>query len=131
MRLVQMLDPQFEQAYYVSAYVLSRYGRKEIALDVARDGIANNPKSGLMRANFAQLLLIQDKVSNLPEALIQANAGAEPDMTWANADDQFEGYGIFRAVFDLAGKTAEAQRMSEAQKKLTQQGAGLGIERDE
>jgi hypothetical protein len=131
MRLVQMLDPQFEQAYYVSAYVLSRYGRKATALEVARDGIANNPKSGLMRANFAQLLLIQDKVGNLPEALVQAEAGSQPDMTWATPDDQFEGYGIFRTVFNLAGRPADAQRMTDAQQKLGGQGAGLGVERNE
>jgi tetratricopeptide (TPR) repeat protein len=129
-RLVQMLDPQFEQAYYVSAFVLARYGRTPQALDIAREGIAKNPKAGLMRANYAQLLLMQDKAKNLPEALKQARTGIEPDTTWATIDDKFEGYGIFRTVFNLAGDKAAAQKMTDAQKELNGQGAGLGVERD-
>jgi hypothetical protein len=130
-RLVQTLDPQFEQAYYVSAFMLARLGRMPQALDIAKEGIANNPESGLMRANYAQLLLMQDKVKNLPQALELAKAGTQPGTTWASLDDQFEGYGIFRTVFDLAGDKTASQRMTEAQKKLGGQGAGLGIERDQ
>lgn len=130
MRLVQMLDPQFEQAYYVSAFMLARIGRIPQALDVAREGIAHNPKAGLMRANYAQILLMQDRVKNLPEMLNQARAGTEPDVTWANADDQFEGDGVFRTIFTLAGDTASAEKMAEDQKRLKAQGAGLGVERD-
>lgn len=131
MRLVQILDPQFEQAYYVSAFMLGRIDRMPQALEIAREGIRHNPDSGLMRANYAQLLLIQDKVKNLPEALKAAQSGIRPETVWANTDDQFEGYGIFGTVFRLAGDTAAADKMTEAQKVLSAQGAGLGIERDE
>jgi hypothetical protein len=129
-RMVQMLDPQFEQAYYVAAFMLARLGRSTQALETAREGVAQNPKSGLMRANYAQMLIMQDKVKNLPEALKQAKAGTQPGTTWANADDQFEGDGIFRNVFKLAGDTAAVQKMNEEQKKLGGQGGGLGVERD-
>ena len=61
-----------------------------------------------MRANYVQILLIQDPVKNLPEALKQARAGVGPQTTWATVDDQFEGYGIFRTIFNLAGDTASA-----------------------
>ena len=131
MRLVQILDPQFQQSYYVAAWMLAQIDRMPQALDIARDGIANNPQAGLMRANYAQLLLQQDKVKNLPEALKQAQAGTAPGATWATADDQFEGYGIFRTVFNLAGDKVSAQKMTEAQKALSTQGAGLGVERDQ
>ena len=130
-RLVQMLDPQFEQAYYVAAFMLARVGRDAQSLDLAREGVASNPTSGLMRANLAQLLLMQDKVGNLPEALAQAKAGIDPKTTWATGDDQFEGYGIFRTVFKLAGDTTAAEKMTKAQEALREQGAGLGVERDE
>jgi hypothetical protein len=130
MRLVQMLDPQFEQAYYVSAFMLARLGRSTQALETAREGVAKNPKSGLMRANYAQMLIMQDKVKNLPEALKQAKAGTAPGATWANVDDQFEGYGIFRNVFSLAGDTAAVQRMNQEQQKLGGKGGGLGVERN-
>ena len=131
MRLVQILDPQFQQSYYVASWMLSQIGRMPQALDIARDGIASNPNAGLMRANYAQLLLMQDKVKNLPEALKQARAGTASDTTWETPDDQFEGYGIFRTVFNLAGDKVSAQKMNEAQKALTTQGAGLGVERDQ
>jgi hypothetical protein len=131
MRLVQILDPQFEQAFYVSAFMLARIDRMPQAVDIAREGLANNPNSGLMRANYAQLLLMQDKVKNLPEALKQAEAGTGPGISWANEDDRFEGYGIFRTIFGLAGDRAAVEKMSEAQKKMGAQGAGLGVERDE
>jgi hypothetical protein len=131
MRLVQLLDPQFEQSYYVSAFMLARNNRMQKGLEVAREGVAKNPNAGLMRASYAQLLVMQDKVKNLPEALKQAEAGAGPGATWANVDDKFEGYGIFRNVFRLAGDTVEAARMTTEQQAMKAQGAGLGVERDE
>ena len=131
MRLVQILDPQFEQAYYVSAFMLARLDRMPQALEIAREGVANNPNSGLMRANYVQLLLMQDKVKNLPEALKQAKAGIEPGTVWASTDDQYEGYAIFRSTFSQAGDTVAAERMITAQKALSAQGAGLGVDRDE
>lgn len=130
MRLVQTLDPQFEQAYYNAAFLLARLGKYDQALGIAREGIANNPDSGLLLANYAQILMMQDPEKNLPEMVKQAEKGVAPTTTWANADDQFEGYGIFRAVFRLAGDTAAAEMMTEAQKRLAEQGAKLGAERD-
>ncbi len=130
MHMVLALDPQFQQAYYVSAFMLARNGRMPQALALAREGIANNPKAGLMRASYAQLLLMEDKAKNLPQAIEQARLGTEPDTTWASPDDKFEGYGIFRTVFTLAGDKAAAQRMQDAQNELSGQGAGLGVERD-
>jgi tetratricopeptide (TPR) repeat protein len=124
MRLVQILDPQFEQAYYNASFIVARQGRMNDALDIAREGIKNNPGAGLMLANYAQLLLIQDKKANLPELLKLAEKGIQPEIRWANADDRFEGYGIFRAVFDLAGNQPMVDALQKAQDALKQQGAG-------
>ncbi len=124
MRLVQVLDPQFEQSYYNASFIIARNGKMEDALNVARSGIANNPRSGLMLANYAQLLIMQDKKKNLPEMLELANRGLRPDTTWANVDDQFEGYGIFRTVFSLAGDKAKVAELTAAQEALSAQGAG-------
>jgi tetratricopeptide (TPR) repeat protein len=131
MRLVQFLDPQFVQSYYNSSYILSRRGRMEDALSVARDGIKNNPNSGLLIANNAQLLLIEDKKANLPEALVLAKRGLQPDVAWATLDDQFEGYGIFRTVYSLAGDKEMVRVITAKQGALSGRGAGLGVERDE
>ena len=130
MRLVQLLDPQFEQSYYNASFILARRERMDDALEIAREGIRNNPQSGLMLANYTQMLIIQDKTKNLPEMLRLAKQGIGPDIRWTSADDQFEGYGIFRAVFTLAGDTQTAAAIRKAQDALQQSGAGLGFERD-
>lgn len=124
MRLVQILDPQFEQSYYNSSFIIARQGRMDDALDIARLGMKNNPGSGLMLANYAQLLLIQDKKANMPELLKLAEQAIQPEVRWANADDRFEGYGIFRTVFDLAGNQPMVDALQKAQDALKQQGAG-------
>lgn len=131
MRLVQLLDPQFEQSYYNSTYILSRLGKMDDALSFAREGIRNNPQSGLLLANYAQLLMIKDKKGNLPEMVALADRGIKPGINWASIDDEFEGYGIFRTVYKLAGDQKTSDAVDRAQKALGQQGAGLGVERDE
>jgi len=129
-RLVQMLNPQFEQAYYVASFVLAKRGAMEQGLAVAEDGIRNNPKSGLLRANYIQLLLMENQEKNLPEMLRQARIGLGEDMTYANTDDEFEALGIFRTVYRLAGDKAKAAELQKRQDALGATGAGLGIERD-
>ncbi len=124
MRLVQILDPQFEQSYYNSSFIVSRQGKMDEALDIAREGVKNNPGRGLMLANYAQLLMIQDKKANLPELVRLAEQGVKPETQWANIDDQFEGYGIFRTVFGLAGNQQMVASLQAAQDAMREQGAG-------
>ena len=128
MRLVQTLDPQLEQVYYNAAWIVARRGRMDEALAIARDGIANNPNSGLLRANYVQLLLIDDKIGNLDEEYKHAVFGVGPNARWANTDDQFEGYGIFRTIFRLKGDTATVKKINAVQAQLKEQGAQPGSE---
>lgn len=130
MRLVQTLDPQLEQVYYNAAWILARRGRMSEGLKIAREGIANNPNSGLLRANYVQLLIIDDKSGNLNEAYKHAVFGIGPKARWANADDQYEGYGIFRTVFRLKGDQATVDKINALQEQLSSQGATPGLERD-
>lgn len=123
MRLVQLLDPQFEQSYYNSSFIIARRGGMDEALLIARDGIKHNPDSGLLLGNLTQLLLMQDKHGNLPEMVGLAERGMLPATHWATAEDQFEGYGIFRTVFDLAGDKPNAEKLRRAQAALSAQGA--------
>ena len=118
MRLVIALDPQFEQAFYNAAWIVARQGRIEDGIAVARDGVAKNPDSGLLHANLVQLLIIQDKKRNLDEAYKIAVFGLGPKARWANLNDQVEGYGIFRTVFQLRGDEATVAQINAAQKKL-------------
>lgn len=128
MRIVQLLDPQFEQNYYVASYILAANKRWDEALELAHEGVENNPQSGFMRVNYAQLLMIQDAKKNLPEMLDQAKKALEPSTTWANTTDQYEGYGVLRAVFRLAGDTEMDSRLAQAQEALKAQDAGQGTE---
>lgn len=119
-RLVQLLNPQLEQPYYYASYVLALRGDMPAALALARDGIANNPTSGLLRSNYIQLLTVQDKTKNLPLMLEQVRLGLRPNTTFNSAADQFEAYGVFRSVFLLAGDKAGVKEMDDAQKLIDQ-----------
>lgn len=128
--LVLSLDPQFEQAYYVTSYWLERTGRTEEAIQLAREGLAKNPSSGLLTANLAQLLFIHAKDVDKPELLSLATRGIGPDVRWANTDDQFEGYGIFRAIFHSFGDTAAADAIKKVQEVLRANGAAPDVSID-
>jgi len=129
MRLVLALDPQFEQAYYTAAFYLAQNGHLDTGLALAQDGVRNMPNSGLLRANYIQLLRMQDKVGNRAKMLEQAKLGLAPDTRFANADDEFEALGVFRSVFQQAGDTATASAIARVQDQLRSQGAQVGVER--
>jgi len=122
MRLVQTLDPQFEQAYYNAAWILARRGNMDEALTIAREGIANNPSSGLLRANYVELLLLDDTSTHLDEALANAVFGLSSDARWANYDDQFEGYAVFRTVYALRGDQPQVDRINAVLDKMDADG---------
>ena len=126
MRLVQTLDPQFEQAYYNAAWIVAQRGNMEEALAIAREGVKNNPNSGLLRANYVQLLIIDDKVANLDEAYENAVFGLSSKAQWATIDDQFEGYAIFRTVFTLRGDDSTADKINEVLERMRLDGAQPG-----
>jgi hypothetical protein len=128
-RIVQLLNPQLEQPYYFTSYVLAARGRMGDALDLARDGIKNNPRSGLLRANYVQLLAMQDKKRNLPLMLEQAKIGLGANMEFVNADDAFESYGIFRIPFEMIGDKATIAVIDAAQKRMREPGAAPSQQR--
>jgi tetratricopeptide (TPR) repeat protein len=121
-RLIQMLNPQMEMPYYYASYVLYLRGRTPDALALAREGIANNPQSGLLRANYVQLLTAQDKKKNLPLMLEQTKMGLDQSAQYSSLDDEFEAYGIFRSVYQIAGDEAMAKSLADAQQRLKQSG---------
>lgn len=122
MQLVTILDPQFIQAYYVASFTLMERGEEEEALRIAREGLANNPDSGLMLANLAQLLMMADRDNNLPEMVALAESGLSEQAQWSNADDLFEGLVIFRAVYAVAGDESMAERLRLAVEELHDSG---------
>jgi tetratricopeptide (TPR) repeat protein len=121
--LVQKLDPTFVQAYYNAAFILAMRDQWDEAFQVARDGIANNPNSGLMRANYAQVLLLKGDRTDLPEAYKQALAGIAPDMTYGSIDDEFESLAVFRSVFGKTGRKDLEAAVLQRLDQLRAQGA--------
>lgn len=133
MYIVQRLDPQFVQAYYNAAFLLAQRGSWEEAYRVAQEGIENNPRSGLMRANYVQLLLYQDKIANQDKALEQATIGLGPDIVYANPDDEFESLGVFRVPFRAAGRADVVAAIDQRQDQLRAEGgtpSGLDHDHD-
>ena len=106
LRIIQALDPQFQQAYYNAAFILAERGDFAEAVRVAEEGVRNNPNAGLMKANLVQVLIMQDKVKNLSRALEVARAGMAPNITFDNLDDEFESYVSFRTPFQIAKDSA-------------------------
>ncbi len=134
-RLVQMLDPQFVQSYYIASWVLARRGKAGQGLDNAREGVSQNPSSGLLRSNLVQVMLLEDKVKYAAEAVAQADAGTAPGIIWADDAEKFEGYAIFAAAYHVAGltgkeKAARAVVSSLAGKTSTSGIGGAGHDHD-
>jgi len=125
-RIIQMLNPQLEQPYYYVSFILALKGRMADALGLAKQGVENNPTSGLLRANYVQLMMMQDRKRNLPEMLAQTKVGLGNSVTYTSLDDQYESYGIFRTTYLLAGDTQMVKTLEAEQKRLEAAGAKSG-----
>ncbi len=97
-RLVQALDPQFVQSYYNAAWIVAKRGDFETARGLALQGIENNPRSGLLRASYIQLLLQDDKEKHVDELAVHADAGTGESTVWADDAEKYEGYAVFAAA---------------------------------
>lgn len=124
-RLVIALDPQFEQAYYEAAFRVYQHGKKKTGLDIARQGIENNPDSGLLRANLVQLLILNRDPQDLEEAVKQARIGVGKE--YRTLQDQYESFAIFRAAFRLAGDEAAVEEMNSLLREMEERGATVSV----
>lgn len=96
------LDPQFVDAYYVAAWILAQRGDAETGLDIARQGVENNPRSGILRMNYAQILyLFERDTSAAVEQVDAAIAYGE----WRDSVEQHDAYAVFGAIYRSAGMT--------------------------
>ena len=125
-RIIQMLNPQLEQPYYYVSFILALKGRMADAIGLARQGVENNPASGLLRANYVQLMMMQDRKKNLPEMLAQAKVGLGSTVTYTSLNDQYESYGIYRTAYVLAGDTQMVKTLESEQQRLAAAGAKSG-----
>lgn len=107
--LVTLLDPQFDQPYYVGPWILARAGHEQAAIELASKGVKNLPDSGLLRAAYAQILLLFSK--DLDSAVEQADIVMSDTVVWSDAVEQHDAYGSVRAVYIKAGLEAKASEV--------------------
>jgi len=107
--LVTLLDPQFDQPYYVGPWILARAGHEQAAIELASKGVKNLPESGLLHAAYAQILLLFSK--DLDLAVEQADIAMSDTVVWSGAIEQHDAYGTVRAVYIKAGLDEKASEV--------------------
>jgi len=126
-KAIVTLDPQFVEAYYVAPQVLIDSGREpgisaqeakvrlNTALDLAKEGVDNNPKSGVLLASYAELLLTQAK--DPKAALVYAERAMASDIVWRSDEEEWDAMAGVKAVFKKNGLptlAAQAQAIQDA-----------------
>jgi tetratricopeptide (TPR) repeat protein len=99
---VQALDAHFIDSYYVGSWILADNDRVDEAIEMAERGVEENPGSGLLLANLAQIRLLFD--DDLPGALEAALLGMGDDIVWTDLEEEHAALPIFGAVFRAAGR---------------------------
>ena len=115
-RVVEMLDPQFVQAYYIASWVVARHGDLDEAFRISREGIEKNPKSGLLRSSYIQNMMLEDNARvargepriHVQEAVAHADAATGDDIVWNDDAEKVEGYAVMAAAYRIAGLTEKA-----------------------
>jgi len=106
LNMAVMLDPQLTPPYYVAAWVLARQGSVDEALALAEQGVENNPRSGILLINHAQLLSLftEDDVA----AVARAEEALASDVVWVDLIEQHDSYAVVLAILRQSGKTEQA-----------------------
>jgi microcystin-dependent protein len=111
-KAIVTLDPQFVDAYYVAPEILiesaqlpgvtpdEAAARVKAALDLAKEGADNNPKSGIAISSYAQFLVTAGQ--DLQGALPYAVASLRPDIVWRSDEEQWDQFALLRAIFQKA-----------------------------
>lgn len=124
--LVTVLDPQFVQAYYLSSFMVGEMVSPDTGIELAREGVANNPRSGLLHANLAQLLYVQDKQAHRDEILKHASAALADDAVWADDEERYEGYILVARMVETMGFQENADKIDAVLEKMRANGLGRG-----
>lgn len=126
MYMVTALDPQFEQAYYVSSWIVRERVGDSQGIALARQGLKNNPDSGLMHQNLLQLLILSDRQLHAAEIIRITDRVAGNQLQWVDDEDRFEGLAVARDALILQGQVERAQALSEELVLLRARGVGQG-----
>jgi len=116
-RMVTLLDPEFQQAYYVGAWVLARRGDVDEGIELAREGVEANPRAGLLRSSYAQILLYS--VDDVEGAVREADAALDSD--WADLSEMNQGLIDIRGIYAVAGETEKEAAVLEMLQELDEE----------
>ncbi len=108
-RLITLLDPQFVQAYDIAPWILLQNGRLSQAIGLAREGVRNNPHSGVLHTSLAQILYLRTK--DRAGAIRQADLAVRPDEVWLDAVQQWQSLTLIADIYTHSGlpdKAAQA-----------------------
>lgn len=104
--VINWLDPQFVDTYYVGPEILVENGRLEQALALAKEGVDNNPHSGLLIVSWAQYEF--EKAHHLGDAVLLADRATRADTVWRSDEEKWDSYAIVKAIYDKAGLKGKA-----------------------
>lgn len=116
------LDPQFIDAYYVAPQILIDNARVsggsaqltktrlQAALALSKEGVVNNPQSGILLVSYAQLLWTEG--NDLKAAIPYAKRALQAGTVWRSDEEQYDSYAIIRGLFRKSGDTALVARIS-------------------
>jgi tetratricopeptide (TPR) repeat protein len=113
--MVLMLDPQFEQAYYVAPWILLESGLGQEALALARRGVADNPRSGELRTSLAMVALREGR---LDEAVHEADVART--LEWSDEAQHYTDLASVEAIYQHVGDHAKAEAVSKERARLEQ-----------
>jgi hypothetical protein len=117
-KVITMLDPQFVEGYYVAPEILIDSGllpgsppqlsaeRLKAGLDLAREGAANNPNSGILLESCAELLWTRGK--DLKAAVPYAERAMDPGVVWRTDEEEWDAMAVLGDIFAKSGDTARA-----------------------
>lgn len=126
-RMVNWLDPQFVDGYYVSAWILSQRGDLEGAYEVARDGVEANRESGLLRSSYAQILYLNGEEER---AVSEAQRAFEATQ-WRDDFEKHDSFMLLSSIFKVSGEPVMQGRVDAELKLIDERLEGqLGEEED-
>jgi hypothetical protein len=116
-RMVTLLDPQLQEAYYVGQFVLLEAGLKDGAEQLAAEGVAKNPDSAYLHASYAQLLIAEGRFHDAARQADLAAAGK-----WPTVADEWDALPALEIAFDKTGQKAKADAVRRERRRLEELG---------
>ena len=106
-RMVNWLDPQFVDGYYISAWILSQRGEIEQAYEIASEGVKNNPDSGVLHTSFAQILYLNGEETRAVSEAERAFEATE----WRDDIEKHDNFNVIASIFKVSGDTVMEERV--------------------